>query len=676
MTYTIFTVTAEQIGALDATRAVELVAELLWAEVRRLGVPSTHVHVSTRINVPDGGIDASIDSDDIDVEKRGDSFIRDERTAIQIKTGGSFKPWHNGDIKEELFGKGKDPSKENLGESVRSCLHAKGTYMLVCAGTDPNEQERLQAEGHLQEFFVQCGFPEADFELWGQSTLIGLLKPFPSLALQVNGNAKAHFQTHSVWSGQFEMSRPLKVGVRQQEFEGAAQKELRRDDQPIHIRVRGEAGIGKTRLVLEATAANDLKPLVLYFDGPSRLLDGDLMTELLREGSELSAILVVDECDLESRARIWNLLKGQSPCIKVISIFNDLDEPSGTTVVLDAPLLETPQVRAIIEGYGVPEHDSSRWAEFCDGSPRVAHVIGESLQLHPEDLQLRQPDTAIVWNRYVAGSDDPNSDDVRQRRTVLQHIALFRRFGYGGPVAAEAKAIAKLVETANPQITWFGFQEIVQFLRDRKVLQGETTLYITPRLLHIKLWADWWEAHGNGLDVVAFLKPLPEQLVDWFHEMFQYARESKVALKITEALLDESGPFEGQSFFVDGRAARFFRALTDAAPKAALRVLQRTIGTWDVEQLLKFEGDERRQAVWALEAIAIWRELFPDAARLLLRLAEAENENTGNNATGVFADLFSPGHGAVAPTEAPPDERFPVLREALNLHPRSRERSL
>lgn len=665
MTYTIFTVTTEQIAALDAARAVELVADLLWAEARRLDFPTTHVHVSTRITVPDGGIDASVDTDDIDVDKWVDSFIPEERTALQIKTGGSFKPWQKGDIKDELFGKKKDPSKENLGESVRSCLDAKGVYVVVCTGTDPTEEERLQTEGHLKEFFAQCGYPDAEFEVWGQSTLIGLLKPFPSLALKVNGNAKTHFQTHGVWSSQAEMSRPLKVGAKQVDFETAVQKELRRSDQPVHIRVRGEAGIGKTRLVLEATAADDLRPLVLYFDGPSRLLDGELMTELLRDGSELAAILVVDECDLESRARIWNLLKAHSPRIKLMSIYNDLDEPSGTTVVLDPPLLDTAQVRAIIEGYGVPEHDSSRWAEFCDGSPRVAHVIGESLQQHPEDLQLRQPDTAIVWNRYVAGNDDPNSDDVRQRRIVLQHIALFRRFGYGGPVSAEAKAIAKLVETANPQVTWFRFQEIVQFLRDRKVLQGETTLYITPRLLHIKLWADWWEAHGDGLDVGAFLKQLPEQLVDWFYEMFQYARESKVALKITEALLDESGPFGDQVFFVDGRAARFFRALTDAAPKAALRTLQRTIGTWDVEQLLKFDGDERREAVWALEAIAVWRELFPDAARLLLRLAEAENENIGNNATGVFADLFSPGYGAVAPTEAPPDERFPVLKEAL-----------
>ena len=73
MTYTIFTVTAEQIAALDAARAVELIAELLWAEGRRLGFPTTHVHVSTRITVPDGGIDASVDPDGTDLDRWVDS---------------------------------------------------------------------------------------------------------------------------------------------------------------------------------------------------------------------------------------------------------------------------------------------------------------------------------------------------------------------------------------------------------------------------------------------------------------------------------------------------------------------------------------------------------------------------------------------------------------------------
>ena len=125
MAYDVFSVTPQQIGALDAARAVELIADLLWAEARHLGFPTTHVHVSTRINVPDGGVDASVDTDDLDDIDSGryESFVPDNRTAFQIKTGTSFKPWAESDIRGELFGK-HAPSKDALGKSVRECWDA------------------------------------------------------------------------------------------------------------------------------------------------------------------------------------------------------------------------------------------------------------------------------------------------------------------------------------------------------------------------------------------------------------------------------------------------------------------------------------------------------------------------------------------------------------------------
>jgi uncharacterized protein (UPF0210 family) len=57
---TIFTVTPLQISALSDNRAAMLVGNILWAEIRRIGLPTTRVNISTRINVPDGGVDASL----------------------------------------------------------------------------------------------------------------------------------------------------------------------------------------------------------------------------------------------------------------------------------------------------------------------------------------------------------------------------------------------------------------------------------------------------------------------------------------------------------------------------------------------------------------------------------------------------------------------------------------
>jgi hypothetical protein len=50
----------------------------------------------------------------------------------------------------------------------------------------------------------------------------------------------------------------------------------------------------------------------------------------------------------------------------------------------------------------------------------------------------------------------------------------------------------------------------------------------------------------------------------------------------------------------------------------------------------------------------------------LLALAEAENETWSNNASGVFAGLFSLGYGEVAPTSLAPEHRLLVLTRALD----------
>ena len=57
------------------------------------------------------------------------------------------------------------------------------------------------------------------------------------------------------------------------------------------------------------------------------------------------------------------------------------------------------------------------------------------------------------------------------------------------------------------------------------------------------------------------------------------------------------------------------------------------------------------------------KEFYPTSARLLLKLAEAENEHWANNATGVFIDHFQL---YLSGTEAEPSEKFKIIKEILN----------
>ena len=592
--------------------------------------------MSIQTNVPDGGVDGVVVKNKTSTTS---GLIKTEQTSYQIKAGGTFKPWQESEIKKELFGT-KTPERQYLGESIRACLDAGGNYVLVCTGIDLVEPQRRNALNHIKNYLEQCGYSNPKFNVWSQNTLCGFLKVFPSLALWVTRRDNAQFQTHSSWAEDDDMQAQFVHGQSQDNSIAIIQNELRQDNDTVHLRVLGEPGIGKTKLVLEATRTDDLSPLVIYCSA-SQFRDSPLMDQLLRDDNQFSAILVIDECDTDSRSYIWNKLMHRGPRIKLITIYNDYEEKSRGITYHDTPRLDNEQISTIIQDNNIPKDQADRWAEFCGGSPMAAHAIAQNLLHNPEDL-LRPPGTVNIWERYIAGRADTDSQEVKERQRVLRYIALFRQFGYERFVVVDAQAIAKKIEIADPQITWDRFQEIVDYLKRRKILQGDFTLYITPKLLHIKLWTEWWDIYGRGFDLEEFIQDLTPKLVEWFCEMFKYAAESEAASRIVEDLLGPNGPFHDDGVLKTRLGSRFFLALTEASPKFALRCLMRIMKTWNKEDFLYFtEG--RREVVWALERIAMHRDLFADAARLLLALGEAENEDWSNNASGVFGGALFTG---------------------------------
>jgi hypothetical protein len=68
--------------------------------------------------------------------------------------------------------------------------------------------------------------------------------------------------------------------------------------------------------------------------------------------------------------------------------------------------------------------------------------------------------------------------------------------------------------------------------------------------------------------------------------------------------------------------------------------------------------------VWALEKIAVWKELFSRAATVLTRLALAENSTYGNNSKGTLKGLFNVGPSWAA-TQAPPQSRVPIVERLV-----------
>ncbi|MCH7560220.1 MAG: hypothetical protein IIC67_02435 [Thaumarchaeota archaeon] len=659
----LFEVKTEHLKNLGSERSVGLIRRLVWSDATSSGIGKNLINIPTAITVKDGGIDGEVNG----AEKDGKyGIIKKGVTRYQIKSGEFSLTDSN--IKSILFKDGTDDLKDR----IKSCLDNDGTLVIIFTGWDDPDVIDDNVSNKFREKLqsISDKYKTSKIEVWRQNTIIGFLENFPSLRLYVLGIQDNSFYTHENWSSQSDMRPIMHLGEDQEKFIQDFRNTLRTNDRPVHIRIIGEPGIGKTKLVLKVTSIEDLQPVTIYVEDPTKLEGRDFLNIISGTDDKSDIILVVDECNFTEQTRIWNRLEHKSPNIKLVTIFNEPDDSSGTTLRMDVPELDDKEIGEILhEEYNVEENQLAKWIDFCKPSPRFTHMIGQNLRDNPEDI-LKPPDSVDIWNRCIAGRLSFDSDEFKNKRTVLIWLSLFKKFGFESPFDKESQKIASLIESSD-NIPIGIFTQTVNKLREMKILQGHSTLYITPKILHVYFWTRWWKEYGQNMapriDQLIISEEGardPLNLFKWYCEMFEYAKQSPEASKVVTELLTGKF-FEGDAALKSHLGASFFLTLSKTDPSSALSYLERTIGTKSRDELLEFTIG-RRSIIWSLERMSAFKEHFGRSASLLLLLAEAENETYSNNATGIFADLFSPAPGRVAPTEVAPKDRIHVLQSAMN----------
>ena len=205
----------------------------------------------------------------------------------------------------------------------------------------------------------------------------------------------------------------------------------------------------------------------------------------------------------------------------------------------------------------------------------------------------------------------------------------------------------------------------MNILRRKRILQGVRTLYISPKLLHVTMWCNWWNNYADMVNIELLRGSIQGRMLEWFHDMFVYASESRAATRVAERLLAPEGPLASLAgLSIPGNPSLFF-ALAQASPKAALCTLKSALESATESEKKQF-GPGRREIVHGLERLAVPATGFFDAVACLLLLAEAENEDWSNNASGVFVSMFTLGYGKVAASELAPAAKIPYLRDLLH----------
>lgn len=644
------------VTALTPERAVVVMRAILRSECGYAKLSPTVLTISSRLTIADGGIDAEVNvpsGPTIPI----DCIFQAGLTGFQIKSGTSFKPWTPTSIRGELL-----DSKGKLYSEVERLTRRGGRYTLLCTGHDMTPEQRNDSRQQIAMVLAEVGVGgyEELIEVLGASQVAEFAERYPGIASLLAGDPIQEAWVLDEWQRDAHMANAFETSPEQAQMIAHIRAELQGETK--HIRVLGEPGLGKTRIVLESVKDPDIAPYVLYIQHGSQFGQTRLFRQLLKSGYDKPLVLVIDELPESELSDIWRHLKPRCGSLKIVSLDHGRDETHDEEIDrLYAPRLPDETIKKILASSVGESHELDRWVAICEGSPRVAQAVADNLRANPGDL-LKPPSTVPIWERFVHGYGSRDETSARQTDCVTQHLALFSRFGYEAPVGGEAVYIAELIMNADPTIGWARFQEVVQSLRARRVLQGSRTLFFVPKALHIYLWKQFWERYGRGFDFTQTFNAMPASLHAWFMNMFKFAGDAATA-HVIDDILRPDGFFSGRAAVTSAKGSGFLSILAEASPAAVLRLLEATIGMWTDQELLEFKED-RQNLVWTLEKIAVWPALTVRAIQLLVRFAVNENADFSNNATGTLIGLFRIGPEAAA-TESTPQARLPAMLKLL-----------
>ena len=630
-----FEVTGRHIEALTdrAERMFpELLRRLLSVEAQVNDVPASGIHVASSMTTPDGGEDGRIEWTGGPDRTR---FLPGRLCQFQLK-GGRIKP--SAARRDVLTTSGE------VKDMVRSVLAAEGHYIVLCSHSYV-QKEIIARQCSIRAGLRAAGVTVADeqIDFRDANQIAQWANHYPSVAIwvkeQTHEGSIGPFRSWSDWAGRPEHDRSPWVDDGRLPALRSQLRERIMMTTPGIARVVGPWGVGKSRLVLEAfrpTAQDDaedrgLSDFILYaVESENRSEEVYSAVQSLVDATA-RAVVVVDCCLTETHRVLAGMVARAGSRVSIVTIDDDLSDatPDETTIKVD----EAPSsVTEAIVNRSLPRlwlGDQSRLSRFSKGCPeiaiRIAEAWGRPIPLdHITDDDL--VDAIILGHR-------PQEPDLLRKSARL--IAVF------GMVAVNENAGGQLEEiaTLGRNLTVDDLRAaIVEFVRRGVVQRRGRYVVFRPLAIALKLaerqWREWSPETREGVlngNTSADLKILAARGLARLNT-------ADITQEVVAHVCRFGGAFDGWNGIAKAGHAEVLSALAEVNTEAVVAQIERSLK--DVDDLLVVRHGIRSHLVWALEKIAFRCDTFDEGARLLLRLAIAENDRCANNATGQFTALF------------------------------------
>lgn len=455
-----------------------------------------------------------------------------------------------------------------------------------------------------------------------------------------------------------------------------------RDDEEMTIVLSALSGMGKSKLIYEAfrwTEKQACRYYAKYDDDHKQILQE--AKQIMRKNYDKDGIIIVDDWPVKyisDLIEIRNNYNGQFRLIMVNHDFfneqlrldsydyrliklkpEEMEEKIGQYISQE--LKENEQNEADVKAIkqmagGYPqmaiELVKAYKAQNSAGPEAVSHLMPKLLSFTPGE----EKEEKAIWQTLSLCMPFPYKDASHEGFTFLindKHVTQLD----GTSFEKRRSITAKLVQKYSPTLI---------------DTQG-MWLYVRPFPLAVWLTSEWFKdvcnTSSNFKDFIESVKKQPAYVQNAISEGFcmhiQQMSGNKDAFNMVDKLVntDVNNPFFNEETLCSGLGSKLFLAMCTVNPAAIAANLRRVLGCKDIKWLKEhFDGDGRRNVVWALERLCFAHESYSDAVVMMARLAIAENEDIGNNATGQLIQLF---HIALAGTEVNLKVRLQTLKDLI-----------
>ncbi|MDE3138172.1 MAG: hypothetical protein KGL59_16430, partial [Acidobacteriota bacterium] len=385
-------ITAAHISQIKSpAQFVELLRYLLLAEARANEIAMRGVHVPAQLTVSDGGEDARIEWQG---GRESTDYVPRRVTMFQSKATSMPKGKCLAEVKAD---------DGTLKPAIRDVLAKGGAYVIFCTDQCTGSRLRDRLDG-LEQGIREAApgeFAGAKLEFYDANKIANWVNLHPSVQVwaseQIVGTPTAGFCSWETWSRNPDLHvseysfvpGPLRdngvpgLAEIMESIAGtaAAPRSV--------VRVVGLSGLGKTRLVLEAfrpptstTLANGdlqraaLAASVLYV--PAAVGRAELTRAIIGfRDRQISAVLVVDECDPDSHRQLSNIVRHADSKMSLVSLDFDLERVGDDPLVKLRPVSDEVIRSILAQAYpGLLEPDVGRITTFAQGFPLMAVGLG------------------------------------------------------------------------------------------------------------------------------------------------------------------------------------------------------------------------------------------------------------------------------------------------------------